>query len=358
MASLSRVVLGTGPVTFGAAGSMTYVTANAFDAATDANEWIVQAEEAATITHIGIKALARVGTPPTFRVSLQGVTGVPLVPDGTVLGGGSPASGTYTPPASSAWNNTWQWIALTNSYTCTRGEVFAIVDDYSSGSIDASNTLSRHNGLNGFQGRVGFPLAITNNAGVRSRDSQLPIFGYKSATKSYGLPFSAPVTTSYSSDSSPNEYALAFSLPLGSVTKYQIMGARLRMVTPAASKNFSVNLYEGTTLLQTTGTLSSDLFRIAATDSYVEVYFTDTTLAELVPETVYRVSLLSLSTTSNIALGYFQFNDAQDAAINGDGRYYLSTRAGGAWTDFTTRRPLVDLILASTTGPNTTIYLP
>lgn len=358
MALLSRVVLGTGPVTFGASGSMTYVTANAFDASTDANEFIVQAEEAATITHIGIRAGNRIGTPPTFRVSLQGVTGSPMVPNGTVLGGGSPASGTYTPPASTAWNSTWQWIALTNAYTCTRGETFAIVDDYSSGTIDASNTLSRNVALNGFQGRVGFPLAITNNAGVRTRDSQLPLYGYKSATKSYGLPFSVPVSTSYSSDSSPNEYALAFSIPLGTITKCQVMGARLRIITPAASKNFSVNLYEGTTLLQTTGTLSSDLFRIAATDSYMEVYFTDTTLAELVPETVYRVSLLSLSTTSNIALDYFQYNDAQDAAHNGDGRYYLSTRAGGAWTDFTTRRPLVDLILATATGPNTIINLP
>jgi hypothetical protein len=358
MASLSRILLGSSPLPLGAAGATSYSN-NAFDAATDANEFIVQADEAATITHIGVRGTTRIGTPPTFRVSLQGVTGSPLVPNGTVLGGGSPASATYTPPASTAWNNTWQWIALSNSYTCSRGETFAIVDDYSSGSIDASNTLSRAYSLVGFQSRVGFPVAILNNAGSRTRDAQAPIYGYKSATKSFGLPFSQPVATSFSSDSSPNEYALAFSLPIGSVAKYQVVGARLRWTTPAASKNFSVNLYDGTTAVQTTGTLSSDLVRANATaDQSLEVFFTDTTLVDLVPGTVYRLSLLALSTTANMALNYFQFNDAQDAACSGDGNFYMSTRAGGAWTDFTARRPLIDLILGSMTGPNTVIYLP
>src|SRR3990167_2686468 len=67
-----------------------------------------------TITHLGFRYGLRTGTPPTYRVSLQALGGA-AKPTGTVLGGGSPASATFTPPADTTWDTTWQWVALTNS---------------------------------------------------------------------------------------------------------------------------------------------------------------------------------------------------------------------------------------------------
>ena len=337
------MLLGTSPIPTGSSGAQTF-SSLAIDGATDTLEWVFQLEESVLITHVGFRPTLRTGTPPTLETGLMGQSSG--IPDGTFKGGGSPASATFTPPASTAWNATWQWVALANAYQGSPGESLTSLVRYSSGTVDGSNNLSIASDSNGFHGRVALPYAIQNNAGSRTRSGQLPIFGYKSASKSYGFPFSVFNATAYSSDSSPNERALAFTIPYGMGSSFTIRKVRLRITTPAAAKNLRVDLYEGTSVLQTTGTLSSDNLRVNAQDSNIlEAIFTDTTLAVLRPGTVYRVSLIPMSTASNIALVCAQANNAQDAAINGNGNYYLSTRAGAAWTDDLTQRPLVDVYL-------------
>lgn len=344
-----NLLLGTSPIWAGASGSITFVNFT-LDATTDTIEYIFQAPAAGiVITHLGFRYASRTGTVPTYRISLQGVTDG--LPDGTIKGGGSPASATFTPPASTAWNNTWQWIALANSYTTvSRGEPLAIVIDYSSGTINASNCGQWSDSVNGFHGRVAFPYSIENNAGVRNRSSQQPLFGYKSASVTYGQPWNTFTQTQYSSNSNPNEYGMRFIMPDGSVSSYKVAGIRARITTPAAAKTFDMNLYEGTTLLQAI-TIDSDSLRINAQDSNViDYYFDEATLSTLTPGTVYYASFLSNTTSSNLALAVAVANNAQDAAVNGDGNCWLATRNGGAWTETTSTRPLMDLILGDISG--------
>src|SRR5438105_4685448 len=92
-------------------GSSYVPTSFALDQTTDQIEYIFQAAEAITITRLGFRYGTRTGTPPTYQVSLQGVDGTG-VPDGTVKGGGSPASATFTPPADATWDATWRWVTL------------------------------------------------------------------------------------------------------------------------------------------------------------------------------------------------------------------------------------------------------
>lgn len=343
MAAVFKVPFNTSPFPGSAGGNLAFETF-ILDATTDQMEYVFQAEEACTITSLGYRQGVRAGTPPTYKISLQGVTDG--LPDGTIKGGGSPASKTFTPPASTAWDNTWQWLTLDNTYTCTRGEVLAIVIAYSTGTIGVANSITATHDLIGFTGRQGFPYAIQNNAGSRTKSTQIPIYGYKSSTTTYGLPFPTIVSTQFSSDSTPSEYALAFTRPTAAVgATYAVMGARFHMTTPAAAKSFSMNLYEGTTVRQTV-TWDSDNMRLVGNSSqYVELLFTDSALFQLSYGTEYYLSLLALSTTANVAISMVTANSAQDAAVSGSGTYYKATRAGAAWTLDTTTRPMITLLL-------------
>ncbi len=339
MAALNRVVLGTSPILAGASGSMSFATALALNGATDTVEWIFRTYEAVTITHGGFRASTRTGTPPAYRLSFQGVSNG--IPDGVIKGGGSPASATFTPPASTAWNNTFQWVQLANSYTTTPGELLSMVVDYSSGTVDGSNNLSFTTDINGFHGRNLFPYAIQNDAGSRTRTGQLPIFGYKSSTKSYGYPFSAINSTTF--DNSGASRCLTFTLPF----YCKIIGAVLRMSAPAAAKTFVIKIREGTTERATTGTIDTDDLRTNAQDSNVyEAYFTNTTPYTFLPGVQYNLCLETADASINLAMACAQANSAQDAAVNGDGNYYLSTYNGATYTPDTTQRPLTDLILS------------
>lgn len=74
-------------------------------------------------------------SPPVYRFSLQGISSRGT-PDGTVKGGGSPASVTLTPTVS-------QGLAtFANPFTPSTGDLLALVVEYSSGTVGASNTAT------------------------------------------------------------------------------------------------------------------------------------------------------------------------------------------------------------------------
>jgi hypothetical protein len=126
----------------GGSVSFTNFTINSSAGTADIVVWCFQADTTDAITDLGFRYGARTGTPPTYRISLQGASTSGIGPDGTVLGGGSPASQTFTPPADTSINGLWQWKTLANSYTPTRGQFLCSVIEYSSGTIDGSNNSS------------------------------------------------------------------------------------------------------------------------------------------------------------------------------------------------------------------------
>src|SRR4051794_40309133 len=71
-------------------------------------EWIFQADQAMIISRVGFRYGARTGTPPTHRISLQGVDQASGIPDGVIKVSTGPCSGLFTPPANTSWDGTWR----------------------------------------------------------------------------------------------------------------------------------------------------------------------------------------------------------------------------------------------------------
>lgn len=321
------------------------------DATTDAMEWVGQALEAATITQLGFRYGARTGTPPTFIISIQGVD-TSGNPDGTILGGGSPASVTFTPPASTAWDGTWQAVTLTNSIALTRGQWIAVVIKYSSGTIDASNSssfTSHTRTVNQNVGRVPYP--IQNNAGVRARQAYAPNVALYSASKTFWQPITAVSSVNCRSDTGV-EIATKFSLAAGSGDTYKISGVAFSGSLGAAG-SLRIQLYDtdGSTVLQTI-TLDTD-FQASNTAGYSVVMFNEATLATLTFGSVYRIGFFQTAATVSTLVAV-DANSAQDlqALPGAQGATYSSRSGGtGAWTDLATRQLLVDLIFDDWTEP-------
>lgn len=302
-----------------------------------------QAPDALTITEVGFRYTSRTGTPPTYRISLQSVSTTTVgIPTGTILGGGSPASATFTPPASTAWNATFQWVTLANAYTCARGEMLAIVIDYSSGTVDASNFGSFT--LNMWH-KSHRPWAASYDGAAWSKIHNGPVYGYRTASATYGHPFINGLVISTTSTAN-DELAARFVLPNGTTSTYTLVGARWYGKNSTATGSQQMILYSGTTELQNV-TLDAEQFQAVDAIGTMECYFDESSLTALTPGTEYRLSLKLI--TGWLSLYSATYAAAQDAATNPLSPY-LSTRNAGAWTDTTTSVPRLELIFDDVTA--------
>lgn len=328
---------------------------------TDNAIWaIYQAATADPITHIGVRHTSTTGTSPTYKASIQGVSSTGF-PDGTIKGGGSPASTTFS-PSSLGWGAaTWQWVALDNSYTPSRGEDIALHVTYDSGTVGAGNTSSVLYSLN--MPSSGRPYGGDFQTANTKRDGS-PALCYRTASGRYGLPIQSNSQIAYQSGSSPNEYGLKFTLPAWGAT-YKLAGIRW-LSSLVASGTFSVNLYDGggasdTTLLQSLSSADGDF---SQSGNRLQTFmFSDTTLATLTFGNTYRISLKSES-AHNLTIYYADAAEADDFLAWPLGTAACWTqRSGGNWTDVATRRPFGELILADFTaasggGGTTALILP
>lgn len=309
---------------------------------------IFQAQNTEAITHIGFRHTSTTGVSPTYKASLQSVN-TSGQPSGTILGGGSPASKTFSPTTSGYGAATWQWVALDNSYTPARGEDIAINIVYDSGVV--SGVLFSNFAFYVTDPALGKPYPIDWQTSWNKRTG-LPILSYKTATQSYGLPLQSVASTNFQSGSSPNEYALRFVLPSGWGTSFKLAGIRLLCGLPVAS-TYTVSLYDGggagdTTVLQSLTSGDGDFN--GSGNRPMEFLFTNSTLATLTFGSTYRIGLRAGGAV-NTTIYY------GDVAANADlsawplgVECYSSTRAGGNWTDVTTRRFFGELILSDITG--------
>lgn len=312
------------------------------DQNTDYVEIISQCIGVDTITHVGFRYGTRTGTPPTYIVSLQGVDASGL-PDGTIKGGGSPASQTFTPPADATWNSTFQWVQLANSYACSRGEWLAIVIGHSSGTINGSNYSSFGVSLPGLPGSTSH-YAINNDNGSRTRFYG-PTFGFKSARQIYGFPIQASSNAYVASNSTPDELGLSFRLPFDA----QIVGAEWSGTSPAAGTTYKIILYVDTVELASVTVDTDHQAGNSAGYQLMEAFFTNAVLPLLKRKNRYRLTIQPQSTTG-LNPSYWEVSAASDLAAFGGGTdwCYTSRTDAGAWTDTLTRVPLLFPILGDT----------
>lgn len=323
------------------------------DANNDGVGLLLQAETADAITHIGFRVGSRTGSPPTYSVTLEGIDGSGN-PNGTDLGGGSPTLATFTPPASNAWDGTWQWVALTNAYTPTRGQFIAATLRYSTGTIDASNLISvGSHVINAPASSFGFPTALRLTGGTWAKQGQFPLMAVRTASSRYGFPIENVFSTRTASTVGLRQ-ALKFRVP-NIIDSYRIAGIQIvASYSSAAGRAPIAGLWNSSGTALQNVTLDTEYFMAPTTIWYQSrIYFDETTLSTLSAATDYYLGLeVADATSGGVAIGGWQLDSSADlAAFPGGPDYYLATWNGSAWTDDQTVRPLVDPIFDDMTKP-------
>lgn len=327
-------------------------TSYAFLNTTDTIEWIFQVPDdndaaTITITQLGYRLTSVAGTSPLMRISLQGM-GTDGNPDGTTKNAGA-SSATFTPAGSATWN----WVTLGTPYVASRGEFLAIVISYVSGTLNVGNAPTIAHTFGGGASE-GFPYAIQNVSPPtpgRVRQVQRPVFGFRSASKAFGLPVQTLTATTFSTTA---ERALRFLVEGGLATAFKVGGIRMLLLSPVAGKTLDVNLYDGTTVIAT-AVWDSDAVRTNGANTIVTLWFQDAVLPTLLAGQEYRISLAPRDASTNVAWYTADFIQASDMEVMPQGaNFYLSTRATGgatAWTDTLTSRPVAELIVSQWIEP-------
>lgn len=340
MASLNRVELFSPvplwPVGFSGFGNFT------LDSSGDRLAAVFMMPESATLTHGGFRYALRTGTPPEFQISIQGVDASGN-PDGTPL-----AEATFTPPADATWDGTWQWVEFDASYAATRGQVLAIVIEYSSGTIDASNKSAFTTHDSGVApARPGVPYVLTDTTGSwgKNPSNTYPVYAVKSASAVFGYPLESSISTTLTS--SGHRAARKLTLPAGMGGTFKAIGLRVIGANPTANDwIFGIWNAAGTALQAIT--LDTDV--TASTTGYrtYEVFFDDAP-ATLLFGTPYYYGVERGAT--NLTLNSLGVDTANERlAFPLGAASLLSTWDGAAWTDVETAVPLVELIVSDITS--------
>lgn len=337
MADFNREWLSSGFVMSPAASTLGSL---ALDQATDQIEVLFQAPDALTITRLGYRLTTITGASPVYQISLQGVDTTGRA-DGTIKSSTN-AAGTFTPTGSNSWN----WVTLTSSYTCARGEVLAIVIKYSSGTVDGSNNASFASTHQLMGSHAAFPFANNVNNAVSARSSGSPVYGFGTAGQVYGWPIQSIASTATSANSTPDELGMLFNIPTTVLSTYRVVGARFMWFTPASATTYKVQLYSGTTVLQDI-LMDSDLEVTSAANAVLEVFFDEATLTTLSGGTDYRISLAPQENTTALRLTQVVYASAADLdSLPFKQTWYWTSRTdAGAWSDNTAARPGIDLLI-------------
>lgn len=338
MASLAGALFGPGGSAWGTAETTSTL---ALDASTDKIAVVCLAPASDTITHLWIRTTALTGTCPTYKVSLQGVT-TGGAPDGTVLGGGSPASATFTVAGAER-----QWVALDNSYAVTLGDPIAIVVEYASGTINGSNFATFAYGSHGFiyRDRPDIPYAMANTGSWSKSASTGVIYGMRSSTARYGFPLVS--ATNEIVTTLGHRLALGFNIPAGAGSTFKIRGARFAGGAQAAS-TATYGLWTASTEV-TSVDRDTDISSIGGSlGRHTNIPLAPTAIDH---GTDYYVGIESDGGDVKVLVA--NFDDADDAAsMPGGSMFWYATYNGSAWTDDDTKRPMIMLELDDWTEPS------
>lgn len=314
-------------------------------------EYVFQALSTDPITHLGIYCAAIVGTTPTYKVSIQGVNTAGTAtafPDGTIKGGGSPASKTVN-PSSLGWGaNSFNWVALDNSYTPSYGELLSYVIIYDSGTVNASNYLRVGELWSGGNWGTSLPRVILNNAGSRTHRNGVAAGGWRTAGNRLGGGGLTGVIAS-STIALSSERAVKFTVP-SSISTTKLCAIQWVPSNGDPTSNYTIKGYAGGNTTDTTAAWTDTFLRYAVANNNPAVFY----LAS--PWTVSGGSTYRVSFSASASNMYYaDVTEAADWELHdmsqpwSDAGISYSTRSGGNWTDLSTRRLNVNLWFNETT---------
>lgn len=354
MTSVGYARIGALPQNFNSgAPSFANVTA---DANNDGCAWAWSTRDANAITHFGFRYGARTGTPPTYVLTLEGLSTSTGFPDATDVGGGSPTATTFTPPADTTWNGTWRWIALTNAYTPTKGQYLCATIRYSSGTVDGSNNSSFTVSLSSV-GPAAFqvwPHRFTLAAGTWTANADFPVFCVRSASTRYGYPVESIYSTETASTVGHRK-AMKFNLPSGMGDTFKVAGVRFAgRLGSGAGKNPILGLWSASSVIQNV-TLDGDIPpSVLGGNRVQEYYFDESSLTALSFGTDYYIGLeVADAASAMVRLDGIEMDSSDDGAAYpfGASNFIISDYNGSSWTDNAVAKPQLELILEDITEP-------
>lgn len=332
------------------ATSLNYATFS-IDASDDAVAWMFQSKTSDPITHLGFRYGVRTGTPPAYLIALEGVSTSTPYPDGTDVGGGSPTATSFTPPADTTWNSTWQWIALTNPYTPTIGQELALTIRYDSVTADTINS-SNYSSFSTDSSHLAIfrPLGVRATAGTWSARSFWPSFGYRTASGRYGNVAQSAYTTA-SASTAGHMKLLKFALPAAWGSTFQLAGISCAVDLGSAGNNPSLVLLDSGHNEIQTHQLDADHGPV--NNALVDLYFDGALDTLNYGDTYYVGFKVGASTAGGVTLVGVQLAAADDRLAHPLGTgVCLTSYDGSTYTDDATVIPMVDLILADITEPS------
>ena len=281
------------------------------------------------ITHIGIMPDRIQGTTPTYKASIQGNS--LGLPDGTIKGGGSPASAEFNPSSLSWVIDEVYWIELDNSYTpSSENELIWIVIEYSSGTLDGSNYLDvvwSHGALP-LENGVGYGAVTLNNWSTKT-PSPGSAMAIRTATERTGgeLATGGSLTSNSMLSTVGNRKTTKFTAD----SDITVAGFRIIATMPSSGGIiFGIWNASGTSLVQKTYDRLE--FTSHSLDRYT-CYFDSP--YDLVSGTDYYIGLEVA--TSSYSVAVMNLGEADDRLLYPRGTSVcLSDWNGSTWTDSTT----------------------
>lgn len=308
-------------------------------------EIFFQAEEAATLTHIGVGQIADVtsgvaGVPGTFLMTLQGISGAGIA-DGVIKA----TTGNFTPD--NADDGLFLWKPLLATYGALRGEELCIRLEKISGG--GSNFLTRilgpRNGGGGFPYQRRFSGISTGTAGDQA------VYGYRSTTRRYGFPCQFEILKTAFNASGQTGMRFLFS---DEIAEHATLSHITWIGRPgvASGTTYDIVVYDDAGVEMTGSRTTIDVDAGALTMSaaaggrdYSNTVYFDTGV-EIEFGREYFVMLQPSGASQGLYVANWAFNDAQDAAaLGGEGEFYGVTRnsPSGSFTRLTSARPMIDL---------------
>jgi len=277
-----------------------------------------------------------------FTASIQ--SAVSEAPDGTILGGGSPASLDILGNNFSA--NTMFTATLTNSLAVTKGDELAFVLETKTGQ-DASNYIEFAYRLTTGFGSIHHPFAATKTNGgawssVSSLPSVVPVYSDDWIPYGFSLVQTLDNNVTFANDSTPDEYGLHMTMPFGCKCDGLVY-------LTAESGDRAVKVYRDTTELYTTGAMdTSDIHE--GTSSFREVFVAFDEI-ELSSGDEIRWTVQPSSTT-NAGLPTASFATAAHQ-LQHCGLGQLTTRTdAGSWSNTSTTYPFIFPIFSAVDIPD------
>lgn len=303
--------------------------------------------------HVMIGAATKTGG-TDLRLGIQATsstTGPPMQPDGSWAAAGAAFA---TVADSSITANTWlRSGTVGGTLSVSNGDMMCLVVEPENYAGSDSYVIR---GVGTKANYTSIPVIYNGSAwsipgGIGAMLHMLEFTDGTFGSIGLGLPLNAVGTSvTYNSGSSPDEIALKIQPSVSMV----VVGMCSENPYSASTGDFEWVLYNGTTAL---ATVATDVNRLYSTTSATTVCAYFPTAQTITAGGTYYAALKP-TTTNNISIKYNAVADASYWAVygGGAGMGYSTRTDAGAWSDTSTRRPTIWLLVSgvTTTGGGST----